>query len=285
MPASDFGRRRRTAVRPSPLFLVVVAATVLGAASAWWQTTSGSRAGDVGVFVFVLAGWVLSVCLHEFAHAYAAYRAGDRSVEAAGYLTLNPFKYAHPVLSILLPLVFIVSGGIGLPGGAVYLHPRTFRSKASRSIAAASGPAVNLVLGVVCIWFAKNNETDVLSHLNYLFAPSGSGDIGHARFWCAVAFLGLLQMTAAVLNLLPVPGLDGWAIIEPYLNPITVQAAEKIKPWGLLGVIVLLTINDLNARFFQLVYWIYDRFDGTHVSKYMASFGHEFFKWWVGNPQ
>jgi Zn-dependent protease len=228
---------------------------------------------------------VLSVCLHEFAHAYAAYRAGDRSVEAAGYLTLNPFKYAHPVLSILLPLVFIVSGGIGLPGGAVYLHPHTFRSKASRSIAAASGPAVNLVLGVVCIWFAKNNETDVLSHLNYLFAPSGSGDIGHARFWCAVAFLGLLQMTAAVLNLLPVPGLDGWAIIEPYLNPITVQAAEKIKPWGLLGVIVLLTINDLNARFFQLVYWIYDRFDGTHVSKYMASFGHEFFKWWVGNPQ
>ena len=72
----------------------------------------------------------MSLCLHEFAHAYAAYRAGDRSVEAAGYLTLNPFKYAHPLLSIVLPLLFIVQGGIGLPGGAVYLHPHAFRSKA-----------------------------------------------------------------------------------------------------------------------------------------------------------
>ena len=46
-----------------------------------------------------------------------------------GYLTLNPFKYAHPLLSIVLPLFFIVQGGIGLPGGAVYLHPHAFRSK------------------------------------------------------------------------------------------------------------------------------------------------------------
>jgi Zn-dependent protease len=279
MSAYDFGQRRRSAVRPSPLFLIVVLATVLGGALAWVRNDPGSRVGDIGVFVFVLAGWVLSVCFHEFAHAYAAYRAGDRSVEAAGYLTLNPFKYAHPVLSILLPLFFIISGGLGLPGGAVYLHPHTFRSKASRSLAAASGPAVNLVLGVLCIWLAKTHDADLINVLT-----GASGDLGHARFWCGVAFLGLLQMTAAVLNLLPVPGLDGWAIIEPYLNPITVDAAQKIKPWGMLGVIVLLTIQGVNARFFQLVYWIYDRFDGTHFSRYMASFGHEFFKWWVSNP-
>jgi Zn-dependent protease len=279
MSAYDFGQRRRTAVRPSPLFLIVVAVTVLGGALAWVETDQGSRLGDIGVFVFVLAGWVLSVCFHEFAHAYAAYRAGDRSVEAAGYLTLNPFKYAHPVLSILLPLFFIISGGLGLPGGAVYLHPHAFRSRLSRSLAAGSGPAVNLVLGVLCIWLAKTHDADLIGALT-----GTSAGLGHARFWCAVAFLGLLQMTAAVLNLLPVPGLDGWAIIEPYLNPITVEAAQKIKPWGMLGVIVLLTIRDVNGRFFDLVYWIYDRFDSSQVSKYMASFGHQFFKWWVSNP-
>ena len=59
----------------------------------------------------------------------------------AGYLTLNPFKYAHPLLSIVLPLFFIVQGGIGLPGGAVYLHPHAFRSKRAQSLAAAVGPA------------------------------------------------------------------------------------------------------------------------------------------------
>jgi Zn-dependent protease len=276
----DYGTRRRGVVRPSPLFLIVLAITVAGGLMAWLSKDIGSRWGDFAVFVFVLGGWVVSVCFHEFAHAYAAYRAGDRSVEAAGYLTLNPFKYAHPVLSILLPLVFIVSGGIGLPGGAVYLHPHTFRSKASRSIAAGAGPAVNLVLGVACIWLAAANDTDLRHVLTGV-----TSDFGHARFWSAIAFLGFLQMTAAVLNLLPVPGLDGWAVIEPYLNPITVQAAEKIKPWGMIGVIVLLTIQGVNVRFFQLVYWIYDRFDSSGVSKAMASFGREFFRWWAKNPR
>jgi Zn-dependent protease len=280
MSVYDWGQRRRRVVRPSPLFLIFVAATILGAVAAWFSDGVGSRAGDFGVFVFVLGAWVVSVCFHEFAHAYAAYRAGDRSVEAAGYLTLNPFKYTHPVLSILLPLIFIISGGIGLPGGAVYLHPHAFRSRLSRSMAAASGPAVNLVLGVVCIWLSRTHDGDFRA----LFSGSAA-DWGHGRFWSAVAFLGLLQMTAAVLNLLPVPGLDGWAIIEPYLNPINVQAAEKIKPWGLLIVIVLLSaFQQINDKFFQLVYWIYDRFDSSQTARFMAAYGHEFFKWWKKNP-
>lgn len=267
MSVYDFGQRRRSVVRPSPLFLVVIAVTAAGAAIAWSRSAPGSRLGDIGVFVFVLGGWVFSVCLHEFAHALAAYRAGDRSVEAAGYLTLNPFKYTHPVLSILLPLVFIISGGIGLPGGAVYLHPHTFRSKASRSIAAAVGPAVNLVLGVALILLANSGD-----------APA------HPRFWTAVAFLGFLQITAAVLNLLPVPGLDGWAIIEPYVAPETARAAEKIKPWGLLGVIVLLTIQAVNARFFQLVDWVYGLFDSNPFGSGLIYAGRQFFRWWVSNP-
>ena len=86
MSVYDLGRRRRRGlVRPSPLFLIFVALTVLGGALAWTQSEPGSRLGDLAVFVFVLAGWIVSVCLHEFAHAFTAYRAGDRSVEAAGY--------------------------------------------------------------------------------------------------------------------------------------------------------------------------------------------------------
>ncbi|MGN6607027.1 MAG: site-2 protease family protein [Jatrophihabitans sp.] len=261
------GGRRRTVVRPSPLFLIVLAVTVVGGLVAWFETGQGSRLGDLGVFVFVLAGWVVSVCFHEFAHAYAAHRAGDRSVESAGYLSLNPFKYAHPVLSLFLPLLFIATGGIGLPGGAVYLHPHMFRSKASRALASAVGPAVNLVLGVV------------------LIAVANSADAGpHPRFWTALAFLGFLQITAAVLNLLPVPGLDGWGIIEPFVAPETRRAAEKIKPWGLLGVIVLLTIQDVNARFFELVNWVYQLFGGNDYTQSLAYFGRQFFRWWVANP-
>jgi Zn-dependent protease len=275
MSVYDLSNRRRGVVRPSPLFLAFVAVTILGAAIAWVQSEGGSRLGDFGVLLFVLGGWIVSVCFHEFAHAYAAYRAGDRSVEAAGYLTLNPFKYAHPVLSILLPLFFILSGGIGLPGGAVYLHAHAFRSRASRSAAAAAGPATNVVFAIILLLLAKPHFGELLQFAN------GSPDT-HARFWCGVAFLGFLQATAAVLNLLPVPGLDGYAIIEPYLDPETRRLGDKVKPWGMLGVIVLLLyVNSLNNAFFSLVNWLCGR---TGASQFLWGTGHAFFKFWTKQP-
>jgi Zn-dependent protease len=266
MSLYDLGKRRNR-VLPSPLFLAFVALMAVGGVLAWRAEEPGSRVGDVGVFLFVLGGWIVSVCFHEFAHAYAAYRAGDRSVEARGYLTLNPFKYAHPVLSIILPLFFIIQGGIGLPGGAVYLHRHAFRSRAMQSVAAASGPATNVVFAAVLLWLA-GAHTD--------------GD--HVRFWAGVAFLGFLQVTAAVLNLLPIPGLDGWAILEPYLDPATVNGAEKIKPWGMIGVIVLLQVDGVNRAFFDLVNSLYDIWDVRLQGVRFWEFGHQFFKFWVKTP-
>lgn len=269
--------RRRGGARPSPLFLTVVAVTALGAAIAWVIDSRGSRLGDFGVFLFVIGGWVMSVCFHEFAHAYAAYRAGDRSVEARGYLTLNPFKYTHPALSILFPLVAIISGGFALPGGAVYLHPQAFRTKAQRSLAAAVGPLTNVVFALVLIQLA---ESQIAVENGTIFL--GADSTGHLRFWTGVAFLGLLQLTAAVLNLLPVPGLDGYGIIEPYLAPETVRAGEKIKPWGLLIVIALLLWADpVRNTFFDLVDAIYRGFGGTEL---FPAIGHEFFRWWAKTP-
>jgi Zn-dependent protease len=264
MSVYDLGKRRRGVVRPSPLFLAFVAVTALGGVLAWTQSGPGSRLGDLGVFLFVLAGWVVTVCLHEFAHAFAAYRAGDRSVEARGYLTLNPFKYAHPLLSVVIPLLFIVLGGIGLPGGAVYLHTHDFRSKRAQSMAAAVGPLTNVVLAIVLLLLVQAHQ-----------------DFSHPRFWTAMAFLGFLQVTAAVLNLLPVPGLDGYAMIEPYLDPHSRQIADKVKPWGMIGVILVLQFQAINNAFFDLVNWLYER---TGASTGYWQYGREFFKWWVKNP-
>ncbi len=268
--------RRRRAVRPSPLFLAVLAVTALGAGLSWSRQTSGSRLGDLGVFLLVLGGWVVSLCLHEFAHAYAAFRAGDRSVEAAGYLSLNPFKYAHPVLSIVLPLLFIVQGGIGLPGGAVYLHRHAFRSKAAQSLAAAAGPLVNVAFAVVLLAVARSRNAAVLAQYG-----AGSSAADHGRFWAGLAFLGLLQITAAVLNLLPIPGLDGWAILEPHLARETVTFGDKIKPWGMLGVILLLQVQRLNALFFTVVDWLYAR---SGADGLLSALGHEFFRFWAKPP-
>lgn len=276
----DLGQRRR-AVRPSPLFLTVLAVTAVGGALAWLVGDTHSRFGDFGAFLFVLGGWVTSVCLHEFAHAYLAFRAGDRSVEARGYLTLNPFKYTHPFLSIILPLLAIIAGGFGLPGGAVYLHPHTFRTKAQRSWTAAAGPLTNVGFALGLLLLAESQlPVSIGPAVNAFFTGTAYGD--HTRFWAAVAFLGLLQVTAAVLNLLPVPGLDGYAIIEPYLDPQTQLTMQKVKPWGLLGVIVLLFyLRPLNDAFFRLVYAIYRGLGGNDQ---WAQVGREFFRWWAKSP-
>ncbi len=69
-------------------------------------------------FFIVTVLWIFSVCLHEFGHAIVAYYGGDTSVREKGYLTFNPLKYTHPVYSLLMPVIFMMLGGIGLPGGA-----------------------------------------------------------------------------------------------------------------------------------------------------------------------
>jgi Zn-dependent protease len=204
---------------------------------------------------------VVSLCLHEFAHAYVAYRSGDQSVEAAGYLTLNPLRYAHPFLSIVLPVLFIVQGGIGLPGGAVYLHPSEFRTRAQQSLAAAVGPLMNALFATVVLLVVRGHD---------LGSP-------HDRFWAGLAFLGFLQISAAVLNLLPIPGLDGYAIIEPYLSRQTQHSLANVKPWGMLGVFVLLQINQLNAWFFNSVEWLYDQ---TGAPRLLWAFGYELLQFW-----
>jgi Zn-dependent protease len=236
-----FPRPPRAGIRPSPIFLAVLALAVAGGYLAW-QATEATRTARVGVFVFLLAGWVVTVCLHEFAHAFLAWRFGDHEVEARGYLSLNPLKYSHPVLSILLPVLFIAIGGIGLPGGAVYLHPHRFRTNAQRALVSLSGPAINVGFAVVLL---------VLVRTIGLHSE-------HGIFWYAVAGLALLQVMASVLNLLPVPGLDGYGAIEPYLDHGFRQSAEQFKPFGMLAIFALLQISSINQAFFRIIYWLFE---------------------------
>lgn len=228
------------AVRPSPVFLGFVALAAAGGVLAW-RSDLDSTPARAGVFVLVVAGWVVSLCLHEFAHAYTAWRAGDHEVELRGYLTLNPLRYSHPLLSIGLPIAFIALGGFGLPGGAVYVRPGLFGPAVQRRISLA-GPAVNVALAVLLLVIVR------------VFAEGST----HAAFWCGLSFLAFLQITASVLNLLPIPGLDGYGALEPSLSPKTRRALDQYKGLGLLAVLALLWVPSINAVFFDAVYWLFE---------------------------
>src|SRR5512146_3018031 len=100
-------------------------------------------------FLIVILGWIFSLCLHEFSHALVAYYGGDTTVRDKGYLTFNPLKYTHPVYSIVLPLLLLLMGGIGLPGGAVYIENWRLRSRGWISAVSLAGPTANLLVAVV----------------------------------------------------------------------------------------------------------------------------------------
>ncbi|MBY0290493.1 MAG: site-2 protease family protein [Mycobacteriaceae bacterium] len=249
----------RASVRPSPVFLAIIALTVAGGWLAWMSTSTVGPLAYFGVFIFVVAGWVVTLCLHEFGHAFTAWRFGDHDVPVRGYLTLNPFKYSNPLLSIVLPVVIIAIGGIGLPGGAVWVRT-SFMTKAQRTLVSLAGPFANLVFAVL------------------LLVPTALlRDQEHAVFWAAVAFLGFLQVTAFVLNMLPVPGLDGYGALEPHLSPQTQRALEPAKQWGLLVLIVLLFTPQLNRWFFELVFWFVE-LSGTPGGLAMA--GMDLTRFW-----
>lgn len=246
-------------VRPSPVFLVIVAVTVAGGVLAWLAAETVRPLAYVGVFIVVVAGWLVSLCLHEFGHAFTAWRFGDHDVAVRGYLTLNPLKYSSPLLSLGLPLLFIALGGIGLPGGAVYVRTG-FMTPRQRTLVSLAGPAANLVLAVV-----------LLAATRLFF------DHGHGVFWSAVAFLGFLQITALLLNLLPIPGLDGYGALEPHLSPETQRAVAPAKQFGFLFLLLLLLAPALNQWFFAVVFWF---FDLSGVPGGLASIGSQLTRFW-----
>ncbi|MBO0870732.1 MAG: site-2 protease family protein [Micromonosporaceae bacterium] len=245
----------REAFRPSGLFLSILALFVVSGVMLW--TRFGSLKLDV--ILFVISGWVISLCLHEYAHALTAYRAGDLGVAQRGYLTLNPMKYTHPLLSIVLPLVFVILGGFGLPGGAVWIDHHYIRNKVHDTLISLAGPATNVFLALVTIapfWFVND-------------------PLGHLEFYAALAFLAFLQLTASVLNLFPIPGVDGGNALRPWIPYEWRRGFDFIAPWGMLAFILLLFNPVLNNAFFGLVYAIGD---GLGLPRDLSAIGGDLFR-------
>jgi len=173
-------------------------------------------------FVFIMILWLHFLALHEYAHARVAYAGGDKTVADKGYLTLNPFRFTNFNLSILFPLLVLAIGGIPLPGGCVYVDKTRLRSKVWDSLVSAAGvaaEAVVLPLLLFPFWFMEPDPDSV--------------------FWAAYAFFVFLVCYSIVLNLIPVPPLDGYGIIEPFLPRKVQDVLDNVKPLGFWIVLAL----------------------------------------------
>jgi len=267
-------RAPRNAFVPSPIFIGLVALTGVSG----WMTWTGFGNVRVDVFLLVICGWLVSLCLHEYAHALVAYFSGDRGVAERGYLRLNPLKYSHPVLSILLPVLVVVLRGIGLPGGAVWVDHAHITSKARQSLISAAGPATNVIFALVLaipfvVGLGPQLQEDQFGQVSLV------GGADHIEFWAALALLAFLQVTASVLNFLPVPGLDGGNTIQPWLSPQYQKVYNMFAPWGFILLFVLLWQSRINVWFFSAVDWVADLIG---IPSALAGAGFELMRFWSG---
>lgn len=220
----------RTAAQKPPNNLVGLALLAAFLASGWGL--NHGFAPGVLTFAFVMLGWSLSVMAHEFAHAIVAFLGGDHTVRDKGYLAFDPRRYGDLGTSFVLPLIFLALGGIGFPGGAVYIRTDLMRGPVWRAASALAGPLATLfvllmISTVLRVWAGVGAEGPV---------------------YPALAFLAFLQGTAVILNLLPIPGLDGFGVIRPFLPGAWGPALRKAEGLVMIAFFLLIFLSPVGGR-------------------------------------
>ncbi|HZM20566.1 MAG TPA: site-2 protease family protein [Anaerolineales bacterium] len=211
-------------------------------------------------FAIVFFGWIFSLCLHEFSHALVAYYGGDYTVREKGYLTFNPLKYTHPVFSIVLPLLFLLMGGIGLPGGAVYIERWRIRNRYWLSAMSLAGPFSNLVFAMILGLILR-------------FSP-----VTDSGIWPGVSFLLVLQISAVLFNLIPLPPFDGYNAIEPFLHPAIRMQVDRFRDMAIWIVLLAFWFVPFIGSFFWSTVFTFSTALGVDWS--LAIDGLRRFRFW-----
>ena len=154
---------------------------------------------------FILAALLLvpalliAIPVHELGHALAAYFLGDRSVRYFGYLTLNPRRFLDP-LGVIAVFVALVGWGRRVP-----VQPNRISTPAQHVIHELGGPVANLVVAIVL---------GLLWQLLGRMGMASSLTLSPGLLGAAIYVIVFLNLSMFAFQLLPIPGLDGWGVIE-----------------------------------------------------------------------
>src|ERR1035437_6556252 len=185
---------------------------------------------------------VALLTFHEFAHAWAGWKCGDDTARLQGRLSLNPVVHIDPIGTVLLPLLMIfLPAGLGrfLIGWAkpVPFNPRNLGNpKRDEMLIAMAGPAMNLILAVALVAFAR---------IGLLFHSGAAAEL----FMQGAA----LSLLLCFFNLIPVPPLDGSHVLRNLTN-MSYEAYANFARYGFIIVIVLLQIPDFRRLLIMVTY-------------------------------
>jgi Zn-dependent protease len=195
---------------------------------------------DLGQALFILLIVLLSLTVHEAAHAWSADKLGDSTARALGRVSFNPVVHIDPIGTIVFPMIAFLTG-VPILGWAkpVPVNVRNLgRSWKEKYMAiAAAGPASNLVLAamasVALLIVGPENE----------FLASGR----EAPFALFLRRMVVINVYLAVFNLIPIPPLDGGNVLSGLLRGRASDVFDQIRPYGFLILYALLFTNMLGA--------------------------------------
>lgn len=168
---------------------------------------------------------IASVILHEVMHGYVADLLGDPTARLAGRLTLNPLPHIDPLFSVLIPALLIFSGSPVIFGAAkpVPINPIHFKDfKKDIALSALAGPATNIVLAIIAALIYN-----IFPINNYLITIS-------------LLQIVKINLALAILNLLPVPPIDGSKVLIAFLPTNLANAYLSLQQYGLIILMLLL---------------------------------------------
>ena len=180
-----------------------------------------------GILIWVVPV-LLAITVHEAAHGYAARHFGDPTAERAGRITLNPLRHIDPMGTMIVPLLIYISSGGSMAFGWAKPVPVNFNllrnPKADMLWVAAAGPFSNLLMAIAWAFFLT-------------FAVEwGPKDAYFQMAEAGVIINGVLML----LNLLPIPPLDGGRIAVSLLPNRLAWKFARIEPYGFLILIVMM---------------------------------------------
>ncbi|WP_300280053.1 site-2 protease family protein [Peptacetobacter sp.] len=181
------------------------------------------------------ASIAIAISVHEFGHAYSAHLLGDDTAKLTGRMTLNPLKHVDPI-GLLALIIFRIGWAKPVP-----VNPMNYKNyKIGNLIVSLAGIVFNLITAIICAIIYSNSQLYGVQLLTYT---------------CIIYNIGF-----AAFNLLPIPPLDGWGIIEtfvPYKWNNYLYKIESVS--GIILIVFIITgayriiINPIHSLFINIV--------------------------------
>ncbi|HYA87813.1 MAG TPA: site-2 protease family protein [Nitrospirota bacterium] len=182
---------------------------------------------------------IFAIVLHEVAHGWIANKLGDHTARDMGRLTLNPISHIDPFGTIIMPLLlFFLTNGRMVFGYAkpVPINPYNFRDpKKGMALSSIAGPGINIIMAISC------------SFLLRVVMPALEGSLPKPTWeWFAMplalmfGYGVIINVVLAVLNMIPIPPLDGSRVVYWILPPRQAAVYYRLEPYGMLILLLLI---------------------------------------------